>query len=62
MEFIDRQRNAVITYANAVGEVDVGVSASFTRTTPSFPTPNHTDPALTFGDGLYEAFNARLDR
>ena len=31
---------------------------SFTRTTPSFPTVDRTDPALTFGDGSYEAFNA----
>src|ERR1039457_1195661 len=30
---------------------------SFTRTTPQFPTPDHTDPALTFGDGSYEPFN-----
>ena len=33
-------------------------SVSFTRATPSFPTPDRTDPSLIFGDGLYEAFNA----
>jgi hypothetical protein len=31
---------------------------SVTRTTPSFPTANRTDPALLFSDGLYEAFNS----
>ena len=29
-----------------------------TRTTPQFPTPNQTDPAVKFNDGLFEAFNA----
>ena len=33
-------------------------SISITRTTPAFPTPNHTDPAVKFTDGLYEGFNA----
>jgi hypothetical protein len=33
-------------------------SVSFTRTTPLFPAKNHTDPALKFGDNLYEPFNS----
>ncbi len=57
--FLDRQRNAVITLTRAPSPTTTQeFSASFTRTTPSFPTPDRTDPALTFGDGLYEAFNA----
>jgi hypothetical protein len=57
--FLDRQRNGAITYTRTPSPnftMESGIS--FTRTTPSFPAPDHTDPALTFGDGLYEAFNA----
>jgi hypothetical protein len=57
--YVDRQRNAVITYTRAPSPgFSFESSISYTRTTPSFPTPNRTDPALKFGDGLYEAFNA----
>ena len=57
--YVDRQRNAVITYTRTPSpRFSFESSLSFTRTTPSFPTPNRTDPALKFGDGLYEAFNA----
>ena len=57
--FLDRQRNAAIAYTRTPSPtftMDSGIS--FTRTTPSFPTLDRTDPALTFGDGSYEAFNA----
>ncbi len=58
MNFVDRQRNAVITYTRAISPTFTSESSiSYTRTTPSFPTINRTDPALTFGDGLYEGFN-----
>jgi hypothetical protein len=58
VRYIDHQRNAALTYtrtpsANFTWESSV----SFTRSTPSFPTANRTDPGLKFGDGLYEAFN-----
>ena len=56
--YIDRQRNAFITYARVFSPNFASESsAGFVRTTPSFPTPNKTDPALTFSDGLYEGFN-----
>jgi hypothetical protein len=59
VEFLDRQRNAAITFTHVASPTFTSdTSVSFTRTTPSFPTPDHTDPALTFGDGSYEAFNA----
>src|SRR5581483_5124665 len=59
VEFIDRQRNAAITLTRTPSATFTSESSiSFTRTTPSFPTPNQTDPALTFGNALYEAFNA----
>ena len=58
INFVDRQRNAVITYTKAFSPTFTSESSiSYTRTTPSFPTINRTDPALTFGDGLYEGFN-----
>ena len=58
VQYVDRQRNGVITYTHAVSPHFLWSSSlSFTRTTPSFVTPNHTDSALKFVDGLYEAFN-----
>ncbi len=59
IRYLDRQRNAVITLSRTVSPNLVWQgSISFTRSTPSFPTPNRTDPALTFSDGLYESFNS----
>jgi hypothetical protein len=58
VQYVDRQRNGVITYMRTVSPHFLwSTSVSLTRTTPSFVTPNHTDPALKFIDGLYEAFN-----
>src|SRR6202167_1349935 len=58
VQYVDRQRNGVISYTRTVSPRFLwSTSVSFTRTTPSFVTPNHTDPALKFIDGLYEAFN-----
>ncbi len=57
--YTDHQRNGVLTWTRTVSPRLINDAAlSFTRSTPSFPTPNHTDPALTFSDGLYEPFNA----
>jgi hypothetical protein len=57
--FFDRQRNGAIAYTRAPSPTFTMESGlSFTRTTPSFPTLDRTDPALSFGDGSYEAFNA----
>src|SRR6202049_107608 len=58
VQYVDRQRNGLITYTHTASPRFLwSTSLSFTRTTPSFVTPNHTDPALKFIDGLYEAFN-----
>jgi hypothetical protein len=59
VEYIDRQRNVVGTWTHIANprltfESLIGI----TRSTPGFPTPNYTDPAIKFGDGLFEAFNA----
>jgi hypothetical protein len=57
--FLDHQRNAAITYTRTPSPTFTMESGiSFTRTTPSFPTFDRTDPALSFGDASYEAFNA----
>ncbi len=59
VQYVDRQRNGVITYTRTASPRFLwSASLSFTRTTPSFVTPNHTDPALKFNDGLYEAYNS----
>src|ERR1700726_3545215 len=59
VQYVDRQRNGVITYTRTLSPRFLwSTSVSFTRTTPSFVTPNHTDPALKFNDGLYEAYNS----
>jgi hypothetical protein len=57
--YIDHQRNAVLTWMRTPSaEFTSESSLSFTRTTPHFPTPDHTDPSLVFADSLYEPFDA----
>jgi hypothetical protein len=57
--YIDRQRNVVGTYTRTASPRLILVSSiSITRSTPGFPTPNQTDPAIKFNDGLFESFNA----
>src|ERR1035438_5492169 len=58
IEFFDKQRNVVGTYTRTFSpRLTLESSISITRTTPGFPTPNHTDPAVKFNDGLFEAFS-----
>lgn len=57
--YIDRQRNGVVKLTHTASPSFLWESAiSFTRSTPSFPTANRTDPALTFSDGFFEGFNS----
>ncbi len=57
--YSDRQRNVVGTLTSTLTPKTVIESSfSITRTMPGFPTPNHTDPAVKFNDGLFEAFNS----
>ena len=59
VQYVDRQRNVVGTYTRTVSpRLIFESSLSITRSTPGFPTPNHTDPAVKFNDGLFEAFNS----
>ena len=58
VEYRDRQRNVAVAMTRTVSpRFTSESSASFTRTTPLFPAKNEVDPALKFGDGLYEPFN-----
>ena len=58
IRYIDRQRNLVVTYTRTVSRrLVLESSVSVTRSTPSFPTTDLTDPAVKFVDGSYEPFN-----
>jgi hypothetical protein len=57
--YMDHQRNAAISYTQTVSpRLDIESALSVTRTTPQFPTSDHTDPAVKFTDGLFEPFNS----
>jgi Carboxypeptidase regulatory-like domain/TonB dependent receptor len=59
IEYIDRQRNVVGTWTRTQSPRLLFVSSiNITRSTPGFPTFNHTDPGVKFNDGLFEAFNS----
>ncbi len=59
VSFFDHQRNAIVKYARTISpRLASTTSFSYIRSTPFFPTINHTDPALGFGDGVFVGFNA----
>jgi hypothetical protein len=59
VRYIDRQRNVAASYARTVSpRFSFKSIFNIIRTTPTFSTPNHTDAALKFNDGLFESFNA----
>jgi len=58
VEYVDQQRNVVGTITTTfTPKLVLSSSLSIVRSTPGFPTPDHTDPAVKFQDGLFEAFN-----
>ena len=58
VQYVDHQRNLVVAYTRTVSPHFLwNSSVSVTRTTPSFPTADHSDPALKFVDGSFEGFN-----
>jgi Carboxypeptidase regulatory-like domain len=58
VNFFDHQRNAAVRYTRTISpHLNFAASFGYIRSTPIFPTQNQTDPALTFGDGLFEGFN-----
>ena len=59
IQFFDHQRNVVIRYVRTItAHLTSETSLGYIRSTPFFPTVNHTQPALGFGDGLFQGFNA----
>src|SRR6185437_15816001 len=59
VQYIDRQRNVIAKFTRTFSpHFTMESSLSITRSTPSFPTPNRTDPALKFSDSSFEAFNS----
>ena len=58
VKFRDHQRNAVVSYARTYSaQLTSTTTLGYIRSTPIFPTINHTDVALAFADGLYNGFN-----
>ncbi len=58
VRFFDHQRNVGIRYIRTPSATFVSeTAAGFIRSTPNFMSQNHTQPGITFGDGLYEGFN-----
>lgn len=58
VNFFDHQRNAAVRYSRTISPYLSFTSAfGYIRSTPIFPASNHTDPALVYGDGLFEGFN-----
>ena len=59
IRYIDHQRNLVLAFTHtATPRLLFESAASVTRSTPSFPTPDKTDPGVKFNDGSYEPFNS----
>ncbi len=59
IQFIDRERNVVGTWTHTASpRLSFATSLNIQRSTPGFPTPNQTDPAVKFSDGLFESFNS----
>jgi len=59
IHFLDHQRNAALRYTRTVSpHFTSETTLGYIRSTPTFMSPNHTQPAMAFADGLYEPFNA----
>lgn len=59
IQFFDHQRSAGVKYTRTIGpHLTSETSLGYIRSTPFFPAANHTQPALGFGDGLFEGFES----
>ena len=59
VNFFDHQRIATVAYARTItSNLTLNAAFGYVRSTPIFPTQNAVDPALAFGDGLYNGFNS----
>jgi len=58
VQFFDHQRNFGVRYIRSISpHFTSETSLSYIRSTPFFPTTNHTQPAIGFADGLFQAYN-----
>ena len=58
VKFFDHQRSAAIRWSQTVTpNWSFTTEFGYIRSTPFFPTTNAVDPALAYGDGLYQGFN-----
>jgi hypothetical protein len=56
--FLDRERNAGLRYLRTVSpRLALETTLGYLRSTPLFVPQNLVQPAMQFGDGLYEPFN-----
>jgi hypothetical protein len=59
IKFFDHQRNAAIRYSRTISpHLSSTTAFGYIRSTPFFPADNHTDPAIAYGDGLFQGFNS----
>jgi hypothetical protein len=59
VKYSDRQRSGVVTWLRTASpQLTFESTIAGIRTTPSFDTPNLSDPAIKFNDSLFEPFNA----
>src|SRR5713226_5616414 len=59
VRFFDHQRSAALRYERTISpHLSFTVALGYIRSTPIFPTSNHTQPAIGYGDGLFEGFNS----
>lgn len=56
--FFDHQRNVGVHYTRLLSShLTSDTSISYIRSTPFFPTTNHTQPGITFADALFQPYN-----
>lgn len=59
IQFFDHQRNAAVQYARTINpHLTSETTLGYIRSTPFFPAINHTQPAINFGDGLFQGYNS----
>jgi len=59
VQFFDHQRNAGVKYTRTISpHFTSETSLGYIRSTPFFPTTNHTQPAISFADGLFQPYNS----
>ena len=57
VQFYDHQRNFGVHYTRTISaHLTSDTSLSYIRSTPFFPTSNHTQPGITFADGLFQPY------